>query len=675
MSYLPIIERLRITGYGLYPGAARNQDLDVSFNPGLTVVLGANGLGKSTLINIIFRMLTGPRDVSLPEGSIGTASLNDEELNQRRRLEFSARVLDGAATAVATLNFRLGAQEFEVQRSLRDLNLVSCKLDDQEPLTKEPAFQHAVLTGAKVSKFGEWVFLLRTMVFFFEDRRMLVWDPAAQRQLLRCLLLEPGQAQAWFDAEREILQLDTRMRNLFSVLNREEKERHKVQRKVANESAVRALLTEAESKVRTFTTKREVLAKQLQDADQLRHRHRLDSLRADEALHASLHQVEQARLAAVETRFPSVDDSMRYIFSRLMSDAQCLVCGTPDRREKRDRLIAAIDHSACVLCDAALAPAVSAAQDGSESAEDISVARARVDETQTASHAARRALEESTSSFNEIAKVLSECSRQLADAEDDVNGLVKQLPPAEQIARDKDEGVNSLRIRVAELRALIKLKREQFAESMNGYRNHIRQFADGIKEEFDAAARGFLLEQSVLTWSSTRSYVGQSGSEGLSPIEFPGFAVEMTGANFSSVVRRDGPEQVSESQREFIDLAFRMALVKVASPDQCATIMIDAPESSLDAVFVNRAADVMARFANANASNRLILTSNLAAGKLVPAVLTKAVAEPSRRRDHIVDLFVLGEPTRAMQVLNDEYEVLRQELFSQLDPSVQAVGG
>jgi DNA repair exonuclease SbcCD ATPase subunit len=511
------------------------------------------------------------------------------------------------------------------------------------------------------------------MVFFFEDRRMLVWDPAAQRQLLRCLLLEPGQAQAWSEAERRIVELDSRMRNLHAALNREEKENQKAQRRVANESTVRTMLTEAESQVRTLTTKRDVLSKQLQEADQLRHRHRLDSLRADEALHAALDQIERTRLTAVEARFPSADESMRYIFSRLMSDAQCLVCGTPDRRSKRDELVSAIDHSACILCRAPLAPTTVGGEDLSD--EEISTAKRKVDDAHLASHAARRALDMSTASFNEIARAMSECNRQLTDAEDDVSALVKQLPASEQAVRNKEEGVNSLRARVRDMRAMIKVQREQFAESMSGYREHIRQFADGIKQEFDAAAQGFLLEQSVLTWSVTRSYVGQSGAEGLSPIEFPGFVVEMTGANFNNVVRRDGPEQVSESQREFIDLAFRMALVKVASPDQCSTIMIDAPESSLDAVFVNRAAAVMARFANANASNRLILTSNLAAGKLVPAVLNKAVADPGSRRGRIVDLFVLGEPTRAMQVLNVEYQELRRELFSQLDPSAQASGG
>lgn len=174
-----------------------------------------------------------------------------------------------------------------------------------------------------------------------------------------------------------------------------------------------------------------------------------------------------------------------------------------------------------------------------------------------------------------------------------------------------------------------------------------------------------------------RVQLGQAGTSGvvLTPIEYPSFSIEMTGANFSSVQRRDSPEQVSESQREFIDLAFRMALVRVGSQSQTSTIIIDAPESSLDAVFVNRAAKVLATFANANSTNRLVVTSNLAAGKLIPAMLHAAESNPHARFDRIVDLFNAGVPTRAMTNLRAEYEELRQELFTQIDASIQHAGG
>ena len=131
-------------------------------------------------------------------------------------------------------------------------------------------------------------------------------------------------------------------------------------------------------------------------------------------------------------------------------------------------------------------------------------------------------------------------------------------------------------------------------------------------------------------------------------------------------MRRQGPNEVSESQREFIDLAFRMALIHVASPNQAGTIIIDAPESSLDVVFVDRAAEVLARFANANSLNRVVATSNLGAGELVPTLLRKAEKNPDSRAGRIIDLFVEGVPTRAIKELSADYEKYRTGLYEKI---------
>jgi hypothetical protein len=107
-------------------------------------------------------------------------------------------------------------------------------------------------------------------------------------------------------------------------------------------------------------------------------------------------------------------------------------------------------------------------------------------------------------------------------------------------------------------------------------------------------------------------------------------------------------------------------LIHVAADNTAGTILIDAPESSLDAVFIDRAAHVLARFANANGVNRLIATSNLAGSELIPALLIAADPDPSTRTARIVDLFKEGVPTRAMKELASEYDKYRDELYKKI---------
>jgi hypothetical protein len=136
----------------------------------------------------------------------------------------------------------------------------------------------------------------------------------------------------------------------------------------------------------------------------------------------------------------------------------------------------------------------------------------------------------------------------------------------------------------------------------------------------------------------------------------------MSGASFTSPVRRHGPDQVSESQREFIDIAFRMTLMAIASDEPAGTLVIDAPESSLDAVFVSRAAEVLTRFGNPLTSNRLIVTSNLVEGDLIPALIRRADIK-SAKDARVVDLLRLAAPTAATRELKTDYSRVRSNLF------------
>ena len=98
MINFPVFEHIDISGYGLFPGTVDSEGLHINFRPGLTLVLGANGLGKTTLINIIYRLLTGPFDISglKSKSEVGYGSLSPTRLSYQERRTFGARVMDGA---------------------------------------------------------------------------------------------------------------------------------------------------------------------------------------------------------------------------------------------------------------------------------------------------------------------------------------------------------------------------------------------------------------------------------------------------------------------------------------------------------------------------------------------------------------------------------------------------
>jgi DNA repair exonuclease SbcCD ATPase subunit len=73
--------------------------------------------------------------------------------------------------------------------------------------------------------------------------------------------------------------------------------------------------------------------------------------------------------------------------------------------------------------------------------------------------------------------------------------------------------------------------------------------------------------------------------------------------------------QLSESQRYFIDIALRMALTEHMLGGASAGLFIDTPEGSLDIAYESRAGEMFGEFVRRG--NRLIMTANLNSNRLV----------------------------------------------------------
>lgn len=178
MINFPIFDQLSITGYGLFPGV-NGSGLQISFKPGLKLIIGANGLGKTTLVTILYRLLTGPWDIPglSGRGELGNINLEPRRIAPNERRMFGDRVSDNAEEAFADLRFTLGTASVHIVRRLKNLELITFEIDGSAEGTNEAeSFQPRISELVGVWSFGDWVLLLRHMVFYFEDRRSLVWE-------------------------------------------------------------------------------------------------------------------------------------------------------------------------------------------------------------------------------------------------------------------------------------------------------------------------------------------------------------------------------------------------------------------------------------------------------------------------------------------------------------------
>ena len=114
---LPIYTSVEIDGYQMFPGEEDSAGLKHKFIPGLNLVAGVNGLGKSTVLLALYHGIVGP--VSIRNDDYGVP--RPEIVHQRISDSFRKRVADGAHSAALKVNFCVGKEHFEVRRSLHDL--------------------------------------------------------------------------------------------------------------------------------------------------------------------------------------------------------------------------------------------------------------------------------------------------------------------------------------------------------------------------------------------------------------------------------------------------------------------------------------------------------------------------------------------------------------------------
>lgn len=646
----------------MYPGTTDQPGLTFEFKPGLSLILGANGIGKTTFISILFRSLTGPYELPTATltGDLGSARIQAIRMPSYARSVFANRVMNGASDAVVTLTFMLNDTSVVISRSLHDLSLRQVIIDGLITHLAEEDLQAEICRLAGVWSFGDWILLLRHMIFYFEDRRALVWDQSAQRQILRILFMQPDMSEVWIKKEREVLELDSRMRNLQSAVSREERALASEVAKSEGAKDIRAELETIEKLLTSDSADRETLQYDLVGIEAARQDRRLSYLQKEQERESAFREFENAKLIAIASRFPSRSDTARYILAQLMTDNTCLVCGS-EVPGVVEELTQRIEDSLCVVCASDISESEILAESSELADKRVQVSLRQLNDCDVAQESAANALKEIESAFSQHVLTIQELNTSIAKKSARLAELVKLLPPEESKLHRKQAETAALRSSVESQRQMLQELRTSFRSFIEIRNKEIADKASDVVASFHSFARGFLLEDCTLSWAPRKSRLGETGES----FDFPFFELDLSGSDFNSTVRRTGPEQVSESQREFIDLSFRMALTSTAGAHGFTSLLIDAPESSLDAVFVVRAASVLAKFARATVENRLVVTSNLVEGQLLPLLLKTAESD-NHNFERLLNLFDIAEPTEAIRQLHDEYQERIESLLASL---------
>ena len=169
---LPIYRRVEIDGYQMFPGSEDSRGLRHTLTPGLHLVAGVNGLGKSTLLLMLYHGIVGPASIRNEDYGVPQPEIVPQHFAER----FRQRVADGAKSASLSLSFSIGTDAFEISRSLYDLSIKKWELNGTARATDEDTYTAAVTNAMNVGRFADVLVILNLVVFMFEERSLLMWD-------------------------------------------------------------------------------------------------------------------------------------------------------------------------------------------------------------------------------------------------------------------------------------------------------------------------------------------------------------------------------------------------------------------------------------------------------------------------------------------------------------------
>ena len=588
---LPVLRRISLTAFSLYTERPR---VDLHIPDGVFCLVGANGIGKSTFIAAVNFGLCG----RLPKP--GQRFRSSDEYFQNVR-DFSSSFFDGRISdldrekAEIELEFTIGQDRYHVVRGAFEPNQLRYAAVNGKPFggsstSVNDKYKQSMTTSVGVANFEQFLFLQLFVFTFDEQRNLTFWERPVQRQMLLLAFGDDaGAAQQAEELRRRIERLDSIARNANFQANenrkrlqaahrvlrdlnpealdlRVEQEQMEQELDILSATESDAFATLSDSKLRSAELRSQaMLLKQRIDDIFVKRAVRTSDIRGRPIVAESLTSGSCHLCGA------SGGDVIRGLEHRLATDI-CLLCGIP---LPTDTLTEEAMHKIVEL-DKKLADVNTMIKDETARQQRTGVEIAQ-GQASIAQHQRR---------ITDFEREHRKLSRSIGTT--DVKEIQESIKANERVIRD----LNIVKSKARSDRD------EEMAE--------LKKIQSRVSQQYSQAEREFL---SIFRYLAER-FIGLDLD-----VRF-----DMRGTEIYLILAIEGKSrrqlyQLSESQRFFVDIALRMAIMTFVSSDGRGALLVDTPEGSLDIAYESRAGEMFARFVERD--YQLMMTANINTSQLL----------------------------------------------------------
>jgi DNA repair exonuclease SbcCD ATPase subunit len=654
--HFPVLRSLRIAEYQLFPGVEA-EGFAHKFSPGVTVIVGVNGLGKTTMLNMVFRSLVGfyePVKFDPYDPTGGSRRMVWKDTNY-----FSERTMDDARTATVTAEFVFGEETVRVVRRLDTLSISELRRNGDQVIGNQEDLQQSIVEVSGAGSLYDFFFVVRSLIFFLEDKVSLIWNPRGQFEIFRILLLDTTGAQEIATQGDQIRRLDSKYRNQRVHYNKAVEALEKQQEEAEHKDSVFAKAKQKRVDVNALEQKEASRRRELEK----RLSRKMSVLEKREKNRLELEQKQRHREGLIESffsrAFPELPAIVSNVLNHLIAGNGCLVCGTKSpKSSKRFRALAV--KGTCPFCETRNVRTERKGRLSTKAEKEIRQLDRRVENLQASIQKLDEVLAEIERDLMVSYKQRSEIGSELQSARAELEALEASLPLGDEVLNERRRELAREERSLLDQKEAINTLTHSYSQMLDRGRQIVSEMATVLTQRFEYYAGEFLVEKCRLSYDEEKRRLGEEGEL----LNFPNFHIEMTSATSPQIATaRKDYRQVSESQKEFVDLAFRMALFDaVRLPKESVMLVIETPEASLDSIFVKQAGNLLRKFAEGDrrkSPNVVIASCNLDSANMVRSLLgienlTAAEVKTAVSR-RLINLLEVAAPTAAITKFGAAY--------------------
>lgn len=618
--FLPELHKIEVKDFSLY-----KKDIVYEFVHGINLIIGGNGMGKTTFINLIKYGLIGlykkALDVRTYKGErrLGRQQYSIDYFKNRMQIEFENNV-----KAEITLTFSINNTTFQVTRGLYDITLKKVKVienntsyllegtvvrqdkferfdEAEKALCLQGKYENIVAERSNINDFNDLIFFVNQILFFDEDRKTIIWEPIIQERLSSKYFNDPKLDEEFQESKRQAKYHDSiarhkseDMRAISKIIKRIEGEPGDKEINAFNEmNKLKRKLETQTDKLNWIQKDRKALESRLSVYYNERNNLNGKAKEIEQKIRDEESKIYQKIWGNLNPKYNIYSDNIKHLHS-------CPMCNQQLDTNLHRSLLS--DDDNCFLCDQSL-------KVDHDEPIHIKELKGKLDETLTLNQGHEKVI---YGLENEIKKMDLEYNK----FKNEVFELQSRLRDYEHDIYSNDKRSNESYTYTAMMAELDELeKQKQSNIKLSGdYNNH----ADNIIKKIEGNLSKITKELSFIFSDFAGDFLGMDCK--LTYDDLTNSNVKMYTPVINGKPRTD-PLELSESQRFFTDQAFRMSLLNYFYTTP-SFFVCETPDSSLDISYEANAAEIFLKYLQK--PNTLVITSNLNNSKFLDLIIDKS---------------------------------------------------